>query len=58
MSYSHRAGCPLPLRNLRYLRMRYIDFEGSALDWGGWEASAAIGVSVSENVNFLHNPVS
>lgn len=28
MRYSHRPGCPLPLTELRYLRMRYVGFDG------------------------------
>ena len=30
MSRSHRAGCPVPLRDLRYLRMTHRDFQGRA----------------------------
>jgi poly-gamma-glutamate synthesis protein (capsule biosynthesis protein) len=30
MRTSHRPGCPVPLRDLRYLRMTYRDFEGRA----------------------------
>lgn len=29
MRFSHRAGCPVPLADLRYLRMPYIGFDGS-----------------------------
>jgi poly-gamma-glutamate synthesis protein (capsule biosynthesis protein) len=30
MRRSHRPGCPVPLRDLRYLRMTHRDFDGSA----------------------------
>ncbi len=30
MSSSHRPGCPVPLRDLRHLRMTYRDFDGRA----------------------------
>ena len=30
MRTSHRPGCPVPLRDLRYLRMTYRDFDGRA----------------------------
>jgi D-alanyl-D-alanine carboxypeptidase len=30
MRYSHRPGCPVPLTDLRYLRMTYMDFDGRA----------------------------
>lgn len=30
MSTSHRPGCPVPLRDLRHLRMTYRDFDGRA----------------------------
>jgi hypothetical protein len=30
MRYTHRAGCPVPLRDLRYLRMSFVDFGGTA----------------------------
>lgn len=30
MRRSHRAGCPVPLRDLRYLRMTHRDFDGRA----------------------------
>ncbi len=30
MTYSHHAGCPLRLRQLRYVRMTYVSFGGSA----------------------------
>jgi poly-gamma-glutamate synthesis protein (capsule biosynthesis protein) len=30
MRYSHRPGCPVPLTDLRYLRMTYVDFAGRA----------------------------
>ncbi|MFC7360680.1 CapA family protein [Nocardioides astragali] len=30
MQASHRAGCPVPLRDLRYLRMTHRDFDGRA----------------------------
>lgn len=30
MRYSHRPGCPVPLTDLRYLRMTYVDFDGRA----------------------------
>jgi len=29
MRYTHRAGCPVPLRDLRYLRMSFVDFGGT-----------------------------
>ncbi|MET1058787.1 MAG: M15 family metallopeptidase [Nocardioides sp.] len=29
MRFSHRAGCPVPLADLRYLRMTYLAFDGS-----------------------------
>lgn len=29
MSFSHRSGCPVPLADLRLLRMRYVDYEGT-----------------------------
>jgi hypothetical protein len=28
MRYSHAPGCPVPLRDLRYLRMSYLGFDG------------------------------
>jgi poly-gamma-glutamate synthesis protein (capsule biosynthesis protein) len=28
MRFSHRPGCPVPLGDLRYLRMRYVGFDG------------------------------
>jgi poly-gamma-glutamate synthesis protein (capsule biosynthesis protein) len=31
MRYSYRAGCPVPLRDLRYLRMSYIGWYGQVL---------------------------
>jgi len=30
MGTSHRAGCPVPWERLRYLRLGYVDFEGTA----------------------------
>ena len=30
MRFSHRAGCPVPLADLRYLRMTYVGFDGRA----------------------------
>jgi hypothetical protein len=30
MRYSHAPGCPVPLRDLRYLRMSYLGFDGRA----------------------------
>lgn len=30
MTYSHHSGCPLQLRQLRYVRMTYVGFGGSA----------------------------
>jgi poly-gamma-glutamate synthesis protein (capsule biosynthesis protein) len=30
MRYSHRPGCPVPLTDLRYLRMTYVDVDGRA----------------------------
>ncbi|HXH77635.1 CapA family protein [Nocardioides sp.] len=30
MATSHRPGCPVPLRDLRYLQMTYRDFDGQA----------------------------
>jgi poly-gamma-glutamate synthesis protein (capsule biosynthesis protein) len=30
MRYSHRPGCPVPLADLRYLRMTYLGFDGAA----------------------------
>jgi hypothetical protein len=29
MRASHRPGCPVPLRNLRYLRLPFVDFDGA-----------------------------
>lgn len=30
MRHSHHAGCPVPLADLRYLRMTYVGFDGAA----------------------------
>ena len=30
MTHTYRAGCPVRLRNLRYLRMRFVNFGGAA----------------------------
>ena len=30
MRFSHRSGCPVPLADLRYLRMTYLGFDGRA----------------------------
>ncbi|WP_167880329.1 CapA family protein [Nocardioides guangzhouensis] len=30
MRFSHHAGCPVPLSDLRHLRMRYVGFDGRA----------------------------
>lgn len=30
MRFSHRAGCPVPLRDLRHLRMKYVGFDAEA----------------------------
>lgn len=30
MRFAHRAGCPVPWRDLRYLRVTYVDFDGRA----------------------------